>query len=162
LHFLHVVLETPQRGDLPSKTRPHLSAGASWRFAPLGRRSRSSRPPSDLGNVEHLFDRCPAHETLLENRRQESGHGQLNVLNQIVDDVIVSDVHLFLSASSVTRGLARTLNPMMIAPEAEASMTSVSEMAPVEEWMILSLTSSEISLARESEIARWIPARPPS
>ena len=50
------------------------------------------------------------------------------------------------SATSVTRASGRTLKPMITASEAEASITSVSVIVPVELWMIFSLMSSVLSL----------------
>ena len=55
----------------------------------------------------------------------------LDVLDGLVDDAVQADVHL-LALGRISRTLpsGRTLKPMMMAFEAEASMTSVSVIAP--------------------------------
>lgn len=54
------------------------------------------------------------------------------------------------SAASRALGCGRTPKPMMMALEAMASVTSVSEMAPTAEWMMLMRTSDWSILPMES------------
>ncbi len=57
------------------------------------------------------------------------------------------------SATSLTLGFTLTLKPIIMAPDAEASITSDSVIAPVAECIMLSLTSSVLCLTRESPTA---------
>ena len=60
---------------------------------------------------------------------------------------------LSCSAISLTFAVGRTLNPMMMASEAEASRMSDSVIAPVPPWMMLMRTFSVLCLLRASTMA---------
>src|SRR3989304_2278934 len=57
------------------------------------------------------------------------------------------------SASTAAFGSGRTLNPMITAEDAEASITSDSEITPTPEWMTATLTFTSASLSRENRSA---------
>ncbi len=61
------------------------------------------------------------------------------------------------SAASRAWGCGRTPKPMMMALVAMASVTSVSEMAPTAEWMLLMRTSDWSILPMESARASMVP-----
>ena len=65
------------------------------------------------------------------------------------------------SAASRASLLARTLKPMIAAPEASASVTSDSEMPPTPEWMMRAPTSSVPSFSSAPTIASTEPCTSP-
>ncbi len=55
-------------------------------------RDPAARHLADLGDVEHLQDQGIAEHLLAERRGQQSGHGRLHVIHEVVDDVVVADL----------------------------------------------------------------------
>ena len=88
---------------------------------------------------------------------QHAGQRGLHVVDGLVDDVVGLDVDPLVRACWTALGSGFTLKPMMMAFDAEASMTSVSVMAPTAPWMTRTLTSS-----RGQPLERRPGAPPPS
>ena len=85
----------------------------------------------------------------LERRIEQAGHRLLHLVGDVVDDRVQADVDAArASAISSAFRSGRTLKPMMIAFDAEASSTSDSLIAPTPAWMMRILTFSSVSLVQ--------------
>ena len=50
---------------------------------------------ADLGNAERVADFGRAEPRFLDDGLQHAGHGALNLVDDVVDDGVETDVHLF-------------------------------------------------------------------
>ena len=105
---------------------------------------------SDTGSFEQLTYFCVSDDFFFEDRIQHALHSCFYICNRIVDDSVETSLTSTPSRSAVAFAVAsgRTLNPMMIALDAHARLTSDSLMAPTPPWMILTTTSSLESFRR--------------
>ena len=79
--------------------------------------------------LERLADNCMTGYLLLVYRIQHTLHGSLYILDRLVDDAVQTHVDFSRSAMDFACASGRTLKPIMIALEADASVTSDSLIA---------------------------------
>ena len=84
--FLHVVLETAQRGEAAIvnglAAAQHAGAGGAGDAA-IGDEAAGDLA---LGEIEHLLDLGMADDALAHLRVEQAGHGFLHLVDQLVDD----------------------------------------------------------------------------
>ena len=81
---------------------------------------------------------------------QHTLHGGLDLVDGVVDDPVHPHIHIDRAAVSLALSSGRTLKPTMMALEVEASITSLSLMAPTAQWMTRTRTSSLDSFSRDA------------
>src|SRR5262249_13798628 len=93
-HLAHLVLkalERRQRTLVDNDVIPDQAHARTTLDLALG--DPAAGDLADPGNVEHLEDLRVAEENLAQGRRQQPRHRRLHVVDQIVDDVVVADLH---------------------------------------------------------------------
>ena len=69
---------------------------------------------SPLGKLESLANFGIAVGDILEDRREQAGHGLLHFVQQVVDDVVEANIDPAVSAARFAATSGRTLKPMMM------------------------------------------------
>jgi hypothetical protein len=131
-HFLDFVLEALERLELAFVDDDVVADQATP--APRSTLPSVTRQPATLPTLVMLkTSRISALPRKVSRRSGEQArHRRFHVIHEIVDDVVVAD----FDAGALGRRaclLARTLKPMIAAPEAAASVTSDSVMPPTPE-----------------------------
>src|SRR6185437_1492312 len=153
LDFAHLVLEALERGKLAFVDHDVVAHQAHARTTAndaLG--DAATGDLADLGDVEHFQDLGVAQEFFADFRREHTREHRFDVVHHVVDDVVVAD---FDAVSA--RTFARTLKPMIAAPDACARITSYSVMPPTPDCSVCTATSSVPSFSS----APWMASTEP-
>ena len=133
LDFLDVILEPSEGTDLSvvdnTLSRRHPCPGVSFHTAV---EHRTACNHSQFWNMKSLSYFRPANHILFVDWLEHADYGASDVIEELINDIIVSECPP-IPARPVPATLVseRTLKPITIAFEAEASITSVSVTAPV-------------------------------
>src|SRR5437763_10539314 len=110
--FLHVVLETAQRGDAAGEDRLRV-AQQPYERGPrdiaVGYRRPGDGP--ELGLVEERLHLGMAEDRLLDDGLEQAFHGELHLVEGLVDDRVVLDLHAFLLGGLLRIRLALGVEP---------------------------------------------------
>ena len=95
-----------------------------------------------FGHGDDLADFHRARLLFLFFGREHPAHRGFHIVNRVVNNVVVADFHVFIFGQFAGGCIARTLKPMMNAPEAIAKLTSLSVMPPTPLCRTCTRTSS--------------------
>src|SRR3984885_12373650 len=93
-YFAHVILEAPQRFQLPLVDHHALAQHANGIVAlDCAFRDQTARHDAELAGAEYIAYLRDAQDGLLDLRGEHAAHHRLNVIDGLVDDAEIAHIH---------------------------------------------------------------------